>query len=59
MKTRTDGYKPKQDSLQVSLRRFGHMLSVREERGDESKEYQIKKDLHQKMLDLLYYGKKS
>lgn len=59
MKTKTESHKPRQDSLEVSLRRFGHMLAIREERGDESEEYQIKKDLHQKMLDLLYYGKKS
>ena len=46
--------KPKQNSLQESLRRFGHMLAVREERGDESEDYQIKKALHEKMLNMLY-----
>jgi hypothetical protein len=47
--------KPKQNSLQESLRRFGHMLAMREQRGDESEEYQIKKAKHAKMLDMLYY----
>ena len=59
MKTKTQSYKPKQDSLEVSLRRFGHMLAIREERGDESEEYKQKKELHQKMLEMLYYSKKS
>jgi len=49
--------KPKQNSLQESLRRFGHMLAVREEQGDESEEYQIKKAQHAKMLNMLYYRK--
>jgi hypothetical protein len=47
--------KPKRNTMQESLRRFGHMLAVREERGDESEDYQIKKKLHDKMLRTLYY----
>ena len=49
--------KPKQNSLQESLRRFGHMLAIREQQGDESEEYQIKKAQHAKMLNMLYYQK--
>ena len=49
--------KPKQNSLQESLRRFGHMLAIREEQGDESEEYKEKKALHEKMLNMLYYQK--
>mgnify|MGYP001267959786 CR=1 FL=1 len=49
--------KLKKNSLQESLRRFGHMLAIREEQGDESEEYQIKKELHKKMLNMLYYQK--
>ena len=49
--------KPKQNSLEESLRRFGHMLAIREQQGDESEEYQIKKAQHQKMLNMLYYRK--
>ena len=49
--------KPKQNSLQESLRRFGHMLAIREQQGDESEEYQIKKAQHAKMLNMLYYRK--
>jgi len=50
--------KPK-NNLQESLRRFGHMLAIREEKGDESEEYKQKKELHQRMLEMLYYSKKS
>ena len=53
MKTETK----KRHTLQESLRRFGHMLAIREERGDESEEYQIKKAQHQRMLDALYHKK--
>jgi hypothetical protein len=42
------------NTLQESLRRFGHMLAIREERGDESKEYKQKQALHESMLRKLY-----
>lgn len=42
------------DSLQDSLRRFGHMLAVREQRGDTSEEYKQKQALHESMLRKLY-----
>ena len=54
MKTKANNQKRRKNSLQESLRRFGHMLAVREERGDESEDYQIKKALHEKMLNMLY-----
>lgn len=54
MKTKSKKIAEPKNSLQESLRRFGHMLAVREERGDESKDYQIRKDNHQKMLDRFY-----
>jgi len=54
MKTANKKSKPPQNSLQESLRRFGHMLAIREERGDESEEYQIKKETHEKMLQRFY-----
>lgn len=54
MKTANKKSNPPQNSLQESLRRFGHMLAIREERGDESKEYQIKKGTHEKMLKQFY-----
>tara|TARA_A100001035_G_scaffold271995_1_gene260762 strand:- start:682 stop:843 length:162 start_codon:yes stop_codon:yes gene_type:complete len=41
-------------TLQQSLRRFGHMLSAREERGDTSEDYLKKKALHESMLKKLY-----
>jgi hypothetical protein len=47
--------KHKKSTMQESLRRFGHMLAIREERGDESENYQIKKKLHDKMLDTFYH----
>lgn len=54
MKTKANNQKPRKNSLQESLRRFGHMLAVREEREDDSEDYQIKKALHKKMLNMLY-----
>jgi len=42
------------NTLQESLRRFGHMLAMREQRGDESEEYQIKRSSHHKMLQQFY-----
>ena len=47
-KTRT------KQSLEQSLRRFGHMLAMREARGDTSEEYQQKKALHESMLRKFY-----
>lgn len=41
-------------TLEQSLRRFGHMLAMREARGDTSEEYQKKKALHESMLKKLY-----
>ncbi|MDO7614103.1 MAG: hypothetical protein MUQ75_07675 [Crocinitomicaceae bacterium] len=41
-------------TLQESLRRFGHMLAAREARGDTSEDYASKKALHESMLRKLY-----
>jgi len=42
------------NTLQESLRRFGHMLAIREQRGDTSEEYIKKKSVHESMLRKLY-----
>ena len=42
------------NTLQESLRRFGHMLAMREQRGDNSEEYKKKRAVHESMLRKLY-----
>jgi hypothetical protein len=42
------------NTLQESLRRFGHMLAMREQRGDNSTEYKKKQAMHESMLRKLY-----
>ena len=42
------------NTLQESLRRFGHMLAMREQRGDDSEEYKKKKNARDFMLKKLY-----
>ncbi|MDO7613062.1 MAG: hypothetical protein MUQ75_02420 [Crocinitomicaceae bacterium] len=41
-------------SLTEIVRKLGHMLAVREERGDDSKDYNDKKDTHNYLLRKLY-----
>jgi len=44
----------KQLPLEEIVRKLGHMLAIREERGDNSADYNQKKDTHDYLLRKLY-----
>ena len=45
---------PNKLTIQQSLRKLGHMLALREQRGDNSEDYQSKKSAHDSLLKKLY-----
>lgn len=44
-------------TLEQIVRKLGHMLAIREQAGDQSKDYKEKRAMHDNLLYKLYSGR--